>query len=188
MTPGLDEGPIIEQGVERVDHTMGPTDLTEVGHDLESVVIKPADFGDPRLLDLLREHLSGMHASSPPESVYALDLSGLQAPDVTLWTAWEGEVLLGFCALKELSPTIGELKSMRTSAAHLRRGVARALLEHIFGVAQSRGYTRLCLETGSGPAFEPALALYRRYGFSDGEAFGDYRKSNFNQFMHLRLD
>jgi len=151
------------------------------------VVIKSADFGDPQLLDLLGEHLSGMHASSPPESVYALDLSGLQARDVTLWTAWEGEVLLGFCALKELSATVGELKSMRTRAGHLRSGVARTLLEHILGVARSRGYTRLCLETGSGPAFEPALALYRRYGFSGGEAFGDYRKSDFNQFMHLRL-
>jgi putative acetyltransferase len=151
------------------------------------VIIKLADFDDPQVLALLAEHLSGMHANSPPGSVYALDVSALQAPEVSLWTAWEGGALLGICALKELGPTSGEIKSMRTAAAHLRRGVARALLEHILAVARSRGYVRLSLETGSGPAFEPALALYRDYGFRGGEAFGGYRSSEFNRFLHLQL-
>ena len=151
------------------------------------MIIQPGDFGDPQVLDLLHTHLGGMHATSPPGSVYALDLSGLQAPDITFWTAWEGGTLLGFGALKELTPVIGEVKSMRTSGTHLRKGVASRLLEHMIAVARSRGYTRLSLETGSGPAFEPALALYRRYGFVNGEVFGKYRKSDFNQFLHLGL-
>lgn len=149
--------------------------------------IAPADFSDPGLLALLREHLDGMHASSPPGSVYALDLSALRSPDIAVWTAWVGEALAGIGALRELAPTAGEVKSMRTARSHLRRGVAAALLEHIIGIARLRGYRRLSLETGSGPAFEPALTLYRRFGFVEGGAFGDYVSSHFNQFLHLDL-
>jgi putative acetyltransferase len=76
---------------------------------------------------------------------------------------------------------------MRIHPAHLRKGVGAALLEHIIGAAQGRGLTRLSLETGRGPAFEPALALYRRRGFKDGGAFGDYVRSEFNQFLHMKL-
>lgn len=151
------------------------------------MIIRPGDFDNPQVLDLLSEHLASMHATSPPGSVYALDLSGLQSSDVTFWTAWEGQSLLGCGALKELTLATGEIKSMRTAAAHLRKGVAACLLEHMITTARSRGYTWLRLETGSGPAFEPALALYRRYGFVNGDVFGDYRKSDFNQFLHLAL-
>ena len=151
------------------------------------MIIRAGGLDHPQVLDLLQEHLAGMHASSPPESVFALDLSGLKSPAVSFWTVWHDETLLGFGALKELDATSGEIKSMRTAVAHLRKGVARALLEHVIAVARSRGYTRLCLETGSSPAFEPALALYRRHGFVNGEAFADYRKSDFNQFLHLDL-
>jgi putative acetyltransferase len=115
------------------------------------------------------------------------DSSGLCAPDVTSWTAWESEALRGFAALKELTPAAGEIKSMRTAAAHLRRGVAARLVEHMIAAARSRGYLRLSLETGSGPAFEPALALYRRYGFVDGDVFGEYSRSDFSRFLHLVL-
>jgi len=90
-------------------------------------------------------------------------------------------------ALKELDAAAGEIKSMRTDPAYLRRGVAAAMLEHLIAIAQERGYRRLSLETGSGTAFEPALALYRRRGFVDGAPFGDYTKSAFNQFLHLDL-
>ena len=147
--------------------------------------IIPGDFDDPRVIALLRQHLDGMHAHSPPESVFALDLAGLRAPEVSLFTAWEHETLLGMGALKELDPATGEIKSMRTDPAYLRRGVAASILEHLIGVARGRGYRRLSLETGSGPAFEPALALYRGRGFVDGSPFGDYTKSAFNQFLHL---
>ena len=149
--------------------------------------IVPADFSDPGVLGLLREHLDGMHASSPPGSVYALDLSALQSRDIAVWAVWDGEALAGIGALRELTPTVGEVKSMRTSRSYLRRGVAAALLEHIIGIARSRGYRRLSLETGSGPAFEPALTLYSRFGFVEGGAFADYVGSDFNQFLHLDL-
>jgi putative acetyltransferase len=150
-------------------------------------VITPADFNDERVKRLLTRHLEGMHASSPPGHVFALDWSGLQKPEITFYALWEGEDLLGFGALKELEPRAGEIKSMRTADAHLRKGVAAAILEHIIAEARRRGYTRLSLETGSGPAFEPALELYRKYGFSEGGAFGEYEKSPFNQFLHLDL-
>jgi putative acetyltransferase len=150
-------------------------------------VIKPGDFGDDRLKALLVRHLEGMHASSPPGHVFALDWSGLQKPEISFYALWEGEELLGFGALKELEPRAGEIKSMRTTDAHLRRGVAATILDHIIAEARRRGYTRLSLETGSGPAFEPALELYRKYGFIEGGAFGDYEKSPFNQFLHLEL-
>ena len=136
---------------------------------------------------LLALHLAGMHASSPPGSVFALDLSGLQAAAVTVWSVWQGERIAGIGALKLLAPTHGELKSMRTHPDFLRRGVAALLLEHIIGEARRRGLTRLSLETGSGPTFEAALALYRKRGFIDGEAFADYVRSPFNQFLHMEL-
>ena len=136
---------------------------------------------------LLRLHLDGMHAASPPGSVFALDLSGLQAPGVTVWSAWIGDEVAGIGALRDLGGGAGELKSMRTHPAFLRRGVGAALLEHVIAVARARGMTRLSLETGRGPAFEPALALYRRRGFVDGELFGEYERSAFNQFLHLAL-
>lgn len=136
---------------------------------------------------LLALHLGAMHASSPPGQVFALDLSGLRAPNVTVWSVWVGDALAGIGALKELGDGSGELKLMRTDPRHLRQGVAAALLEHIIGEAGRRGLSRLSLETGSGPAFEPALALYRRRGFMDGEPFADYVRSEFNQFLHLPL-
>jgi putative acetyltransferase len=137
--------------------------------------------------DLLALHLRGMQAFSPPESVHALDLSALQTPDITVWTVWDGDAITGIGAMRQLSSSQGELKSMRTHPDHLRKGVAAALLEHIISAAKARGLSRLSLETGSGPAFDPALSLYRRRGFSDGPAFGGYVATDFNQFLHLTL-
>jgi putative acetyltransferase len=149
--------------------------------------IREDDLSGEHTRGLLRLHLEGMHANSPPGNVFALDLSGLQAPGVTVWTAWVAEAVACVGALKELGDGTGELKSMRTHPAFLRRGAAAALLDHIVGEARARGLRRLSLETGSGPAFEPALTLYRRRGFVDGEAFADYERSPFNQFLHLAL-
>ena len=136
---------------------------------------------------LLALHLAGMHANSPPGSVFALDLSGLQIPAVTVWTAWKGDRIAGVGALKMLGAGSAEIKSMRTHPDFLRMGAAAAILEHMIGVGKERGVRRLSLETGSGPAFEPALALYRRRGFANGEPFSDYAASPFNQFLHLEL-
>jgi putative acetyltransferase len=136
---------------------------------------------------LLALHLAGMQANSPAGSVFALDLAGLQVPEVTVWTAWHAGRVAGVGALKQLSGVFGEVKSMRTHPDFLRQGVAKALLDCIIAEARARKLTRLSLETGSGPTFDPALALYRKRGFIDGEAFADYRKSAFNQFLHLTL-
>ena len=150
-------------------------------------VVKPGDFSDERVKALLTRHLEGMHANSPPGHVFALDWSGLQKPEISFYAVWEGEALLGVGALKELEPGIGEIKSMRTADAHLRSGVAATMLDHIIAEAHRRGYRRLSLETGLGPAFEPAFKLYRKYGFIEGDAFSEYVKSPFNRFLHLEL-
>lgn len=128
-----------------------------------------------------------MHASSPPGSVYALDLAALQDLTIAFWTVWEGDELLACGALKHLDRTTAELKSMRTSARHLRRGAATLLVQHLLALARARRYARVCLETGTGPAFAPALALYRKHGFVEGPAFGGYQATAFNQFLHLEL-
>jgi putative acetyltransferase len=137
--------------------------------------------------DLVRLHLEGMHAHSPPGGVFALDLSGLKAPEVTMWAAWQADKIAGIGALKDLGGQVGEVKSMRTHPEFLRRGVAAALLEHIIDAAKLKGMKRLSLETGSGWYFEPALSLYRRRGFVDGDEFADYKRTAFNQFLHLNL-
>lgn len=149
--------------------------------------IREDDLTHPQVQDLLRLHLQGMQAGSPAGHVFALDLSGLRQPDITVWSLWRGGQAAGIGALRQLDPATGEIKSMRTHPDHLRRGVAAGLLEHIIAEARRRGLQRLSLETGSGAAFEPALALYRRRGFSAGPAFGDYAASAFNQFFHLPL-
>lgn len=149
--------------------------------------IAVADLDDPETQDLLRLHLAGMHASSPPGHSFALDLSGLQTPDISVWSAHEGDRLAAIGALKLLPDGNGEVKSMRTHPDYLRRGAAAAILETIIETARQQGSARLSLETGSGPSFEPALALYRRRGFANGEAFADYEPSEFNQFLHLPL-
>jgi putative acetyltransferase len=149
--------------------------------------IREDDLSGEATQALLALHLRGMHAASPPGHVFALDLSGLRAAGVTVWSLWDGDDLAGIGALKDLGGGAGELKSMRTDPRHLRRGVAAALLEHIIAVARARGLTRLSLETGRGPAFEPALALYRKRGFVDGDAFADYASGSFSQFLHMDL-
>ena len=149
--------------------------------------IKPGDFDDPQIRELLRQHLQGMAETSPPGHSFALDLSGLQRADVTFLSAWDGETLLAIGAMKELATDHGELKSMRTRTDSLRRGAATAMLMALLDLARQRGYRRVSLETGSGEAFEPALALYRKHGFRNGDAFADYVGSDFNQFLHLDL-
>lgn len=149
--------------------------------------IRLDDLDSQQVQDLLAAHLAGMQENSPPESVYALDLSGLLAANVSVWTAWDSGELMGIGALKRLSSSTGEIKSMRTDTRHLRRGVGLALLDYIIAVARERGYRRLSLETGSGAEFEPALAMYLKRGFENGEPFGDYKPTDFNQFLHLDL-
>jgi len=145
------------------------------------------DLARPAIHALLQEHLESMHALSPPESVHALDLAKLRGPEITFWTAWDGPLLLGCGALKELDRQHGEVKSMRTPNALRRRGAGRAILAHIIGVARSRAYLSLSLETGAAPAFEPAQRLYASFGFRYCGPFGDYVEDPNSVFMTLGL-
>lgn len=145
--------------------------------------IREGGLDDPRVVALLNVHFQGMLANSPKDSCHFLDLSGLRAPGVTFWAAWDGEDLLGCGALKQLDAGHGEVKSMRTAAEHLRRGTGAALVSHILRVARERGYKRLSLETGSGAAFDAAHALYRQFGFTECGPFGDYKEDPFSRFL-----
>lgn len=149
--------------------------------------IREDDLAGNQTRELLTFHLAGMHATSPPGSVFALDLSALQASDVTVWTAWRGERVAAVGAMKMHDDDTAEVKSMRTHPDFMRMGAAASILQTIITAASARGARRLSLETGSGSAFDPALELYRRRGFANGEAFGGYSKSAFNQFLHLSL-
>lgn len=151
------------------------------------ICIRAGGPDHPAVQQLLREHLQGMAQLSPAESIHALDLTRLQAPGIAFWSAWHDESLLGCAALKALGDGHGEIKSMRTAAAYLRRGVAAALLGHLIDEARVRGWTRLSLETGTAPAFEPAHRLYRRFGFQACEPFGDYTHDPHSCFMTRRL-
>jgi putative acetyltransferase len=145
------------------------------------------DVSRPEVLALLEEHLRNMYELSPPEEVFAFDANKLRAPGVAFWTVWKDETLLGCAALKELSSTQGEVKSMRTPAALRRHGAGRALLDHILQVSLERGYAELFLETGRHPAFMPAQALYRSVGFRECGPFGAYKENGNSVFMSLVL-
>lgn len=145
------------------------------------------DLSHPDVTALVDLHLRTAHENSPPGSVFALDASGLRDPSVTLWTLWEEATLLGMGALKQLDPTQGEVKSMRTAPTQLRRGVAAAVLDHLIAEARRRGYRRLSLETGSNAPFAPARALYERAGFVAGEPFADYTDREFSRYYSLAL-
>jgi putative acetyltransferase len=145
------------------------------------------DLEGPEIHELLGEHLRHMRRLSPPESVHALDLEGLRRPEITFWTAWEDGELLGCGALKELDAGHAEIKSMRTAARHLRKGVASSLLRHMMEEARRRGYRRLSLETGSMEGFEPARTLYASFGFTFCGPFADYVEDPNSVFMTREL-
>ncbi|MGB8956499.1 MAG: GNAT family N-acetyltransferase [Tumebacillaceae bacterium] len=149
--------------------------------------IKVDDLSGPEVGELIREHLQGMTLHSPPESIHALGLESLRQPDITFWSAWEGDQLVGCGALKELDGQHGEIKSMRTSSAYLRKGVARRVLQHILEEAYRRGYQRVSLETGSMAAFEPARRMYSSFGFQYCEPFSDYKEDPNSVFMTKKL-
>jgi putative acetyltransferase len=147
------------------------------------MLIRLDDLRGRQIERLLQEHLQSMTLYSPVESIHALDLDELRRPEVTFWSAWDADELLGCGALVELDPRHGEIKSMRTARAHLRKGVARAMLDHVIGEARRRGYARLSLETGTNPAFAPARELYASFGFGYCEPFAQYRPDPYSVFM-----
>lgn len=149
--------------------------------------IRVDDLRGPEIAGLLEAHMDNMRRLSPPESIHALDLDALRAPEITFWTVWDGAVLLGCGALKELNPSHGEIKSMHTAAAHRRRGVAAAMVAHIIDTAGARAYRRLSLETGSMQGFAPAHALYASFGFTFCDPFDGYVPDPNSVFMTLDL-
>jgi putative acetyltransferase len=143
---------------------------------------------DPRVQALLAHHVGTARAETAAESAHALDLEGLTSVNVTFWSAWEGDSLVGVGALKQLSPTHGEIKSMHTVEAQRRAGVGTAMLRHIIYTAQGMGMTRISLETGSWAYFNSARALYRKHGFIQCAPFGEYVEDPNSIFMTLELD
>jgi len=149
------------------------------------MIIRQDDLTGSKIRALLEEHLAEMRSQSPACSVHALDLERLRRPEITFWTAWREAALAGCGALKALDGRHGEIKSMRTAAAHLRKGVASHLMRHILEEAKRRSYERLSLETGSAPDFEPARSLYKRFGFKLCGPFAEYVEDPYSVFMTL---
>ncbi len=152
-----------------------------------SLAITEDTVDGPEVIALLERHLSLMHQVSPPESIHALEVDELRAPEVTFWTGRRDGVLLGCGALKEIDAKHGEIKSMHTAAAARGQGVGAAMLKHILSEARHRHYVRLNLETGSQEAFRPARALYERHGFTYCPPFADYEEDAASVFMTLEL-
>jgi putative acetyltransferase len=150
--------------------------------------IETGDLASPDVRSLLAEHLADMHATSPADSVHALDTEALAVPAVTFWTVRREGELLGCGALRHLTDVHGEVKSMRTARHARGTGVASRLLEHIVAEGHRRGYARLSLETGTQPFFAPARRLYRRYGFVDCPPFDTYQPDPNSTFLTLALD
>ena len=149
--------------------------------------IRVDDLRGPEIAALLEAHLADLRSKSPPCSVHALDLERLRKPDITFWSVWDGKQLVGCGALKELDAQHGEIKSMRTASAHLRKGVAAKVVKHILDEAKRRRYRRLSLETGSTEDFAPAQNLYAGFGFRRCGPFADYREDPFSLYMTKEL-
>lgn len=149
--------------------------------------IRIDDLRGPEIHALLEEHLQDMRRISPPESVHALDLDGLRRPEITFWTAWSNNELVGCGALKTHDASHGEIKSMRVSGTRRRTGAGRAMLLHIVDEARRRGLSRLSLETGSQPEFAPARQLYSSLGFAECGPFADYAEDPYSVFMTRTL-
>jgi putative acetyltransferase len=149
--------------------------------------INEDDLSGKEIRALLETHFAGMLANSPKDSCHFLDFEGLKAPGVTFWSIWDQDRLMGCGALKQHDTDLGEVKSMRTHADHLRKGAGAAMLVHIITSARERGLKQLSLETGSSPAFDAAHALYLSHGFTYCRAFADYQEDPFSRFMTLKL-
>ncbi|WP_135458492.1 GNAT family N-acetyltransferase [Vibrio echinoideorum] len=149
--------------------------------------IKIDDLSGGEVIELLEEHLADMYATSPPESVHALDIKDLKSPEITFFSAWKENQLLGCVAIKELDTQHAELKSMRTTQFARQSGVASKLLQYVLDTAAARQYQQISLETGSEDYFKPARNLYEKFGFDYCEPFSDYELDPYSQFMTIEL-
>lgn len=151
------------------------------------MLIKLDDLRGPEIAAFLEQHILEMKSVTPPESKHALDLDGLRKPEISFWTVWDDQNLVGCGALKELNPVHAEIKSMRVAASHRGKGIASGLMEYLLGEATRRGYRRLSLETGSIPFFAPARKLYAKFGFARCAPFADYKEDPNSEFMCKEL-
>ena len=149
--------------------------------------IRVGKLRSKEVVSLLQEHHEDMLNHSPVESVHALDLSALEEVSITFWSLWINQELAGIGALKELNKEHGEIKSMRTSSKHLRKGVADKLLAHIIKQSQARSYKKVSLETGTAAAFFPAQKLYKKFGFQECKPFSHYQEDPFSLFMEKSI-
>ncbi len=145
------------------------------------------DFSNPHVVELLHIHLTTARSQTARGSAHALDVDGLQSPDISFWTIWNDEALLGCGALKRLSSDHGEVKSMHTAQAMRGKGVGTAMLRHIIDTARTRGMSRLSLETGSWEYFRPAREFYKKHGFLECPPFANYAPDPNSVFMALDL-
>ena len=175
----------------RVRHASMPVTSVRYNNDAFQEVfcmrIREDNLDGPEIAEMLREHIRNAHEHSPGQSAHTMDLHELGSPEITFWTVWQEQELLGCGALKELDSKHGEIKSIRTEDAHRGKGVASSMLKHIIKEAERRSYNRLSLETGSMDAFAPARALYERFGFEYREPFADYKEDPYSTFMSLIL-
>lgn len=151
------------------------------------MIIKIDDLRGEEIALLLAEHLADMHNTSPAESVHALDVQALKASNITFFSGWIDDQLAGCIAIKMLSDTSAELKSMRTAHRFRGQGVAAGLLRHCLDVAKTRGVSTVYLETGTQPYFEAAHRLYKKHGFKDCGPFGNYIIDANSRFMVFEL-
>jgi putative acetyltransferase len=154
---------------------------------MSDMEIKIDDLKSGEVIGLLEEHLADMYATSPPESIHALDIDALKSSEITFFSGWQGGQLMGCVAIKELNQKHVELKSMRTSRYARKSGVATKLLRHVINISSQRGYSKISLETGSEPYFLPARHLYEKFGFKYCEPFADYKPDPNSEFMTYDL-
>ena len=152
-----------------------------------AIDIRLGDLDDPQIADLIRQHVRGATSDVDARCDHALTVDELRRPDIALWSAWDGETLLGVAALKTLSDHDGELKSMHTAKAARGHGVGRALLDHVLAQASAQGLRMVSLETGSWAYFDAARALYEKRGFTRCAVFGDYPDHPLSVFMNITL-
>ncbi|MGF1713165.1 GNAT family N-acetyltransferase [Vibrio kagoshimensis] len=149
--------------------------------------IKIDDLSGGEVIELLEEHLADMYATSPPESVHALDVDALKSSDITFFSGWVNGELQGCLAIKQLNPRHVELKSMRTSSSSRKSGVATKLLTHALNTVIDKGYRKVSLETGTQQFFQPARNLYEKFGFTYCEPFANYELDPHSHFMTREL-
>jgi putative acetyltransferase len=151
------------------------------------MTILEGGLDDPQVQALLALHVQTARVQTGRDSAHALDLNGLESPEIRFWSAWDDECVIGIGALKRLSETHGEIKSMHTVQSSRRKGVGSMILRHIIAVARQMRLSQLSLETGSWPYFNAARQFYGQHGFAECPPFDNYVPDPNSVFMTLEL-